>query len=191
MIILKKVGTDGKVKIQVCQDFRKLNATTKKDYFPLPFTDIILDHVSGQECYSFLDGFSKYNQASIWMGDQLKTTFTTEWGMFAFNQMSFGLCNASRTFQKLMMDIFWDFLRHFLKVFIYDFGLFDERDQRLEFLRKTFQWCRESGLKLHPWKCFLGMKSKILVGLVVSKKGLEVDIDKIRAILTLLAPTCM
>ena len=61
VVVPKKVGADGKVKIQVCQDFRKLNVATKKDYFPLPFMDIILDHVAGQECYSFLDGFSGYN----------------------------------------------------------------------------------------------------------------------------------
>ena len=58
VVVPKKVGVDGKVKIRVCQDFWKLNAATKKDYFPLPFTNIILDHVSSQECYNFLDGFS-------------------------------------------------------------------------------------------------------------------------------------
>ena len=99
VVVPKKVGADGKVKIRVCQDFRKLNAATKKDYFPLPFTDIILDHVSGHENYSFLDGFSGYNQVFIRKGDQLKTTFTTEWGTFAFNRMPFGLCNAPGTFQ--------------------------------------------------------------------------------------------
>jgi hypothetical protein len=62
VVVPKKVGADGKVKIRVCQDFRKLNAATKKDYFPLSFTDIILDHVAGREYYSFLDGFSSYNQ---------------------------------------------------------------------------------------------------------------------------------
>ena len=61
VVVLEKVGVDGKVKIWVCQDFWKLNAATKKDYFPLPFMDIILDHVSRQECYNFLDGFSGYN----------------------------------------------------------------------------------------------------------------------------------
>lgn len=65
VVVPKKTGTDGKVKIRVCQDFRKLNAAIKKDYFPLPFTDIILDHVAGQELYSFLDGFSGYNQVHI------------------------------------------------------------------------------------------------------------------------------
>ena len=47
VVVPMKVGADGKVKIRVCQDFRKLNAATKKDYFPLLFTDMVLDHVSG------------------------------------------------------------------------------------------------------------------------------------------------
>ena len=96
----KKVGSDGKVKIRVCQDFRKLNASTKKDYFPISFTYIILDHVSGHECYRFLNGFSSYNQVFIRPEDQLKATFTTEWGTFAFNRMPFDLCNALGTFQR-------------------------------------------------------------------------------------------
>ena len=78
VVVPKKVGADRKVKIRVCQDFQKLNAAMKKDYFPLPFTDIILDHVAGQECYNFLDGFSRYNQVFIRAKDQLKTTFTME-----------------------------------------------------------------------------------------------------------------
>jgi hypothetical protein len=124
VVVPKKVGADEKVKIWVCQDFRKLNSATKKDYFPLPFTDIILDHVAGHQRYSFLDGFSGYNQVFIWISDQLKTTFTTEWETFAFNRMPFGLCNAPGTFQRLMKDIFKDFLRHFLEVFIDDFAVF-------------------------------------------------------------------
>ena len=189
VVVPKKVGSDGKVKIRVCQDFRKLNAATKKDYFPLPFTDIILDHVAGQECYSFLDGFSGYNQVSIREEDQLKTTFTTEWGTFAFNRMPFGLCNAPGTFQRLMVDIFRDFLRHFLEVFIDDFAVFSKWKEHLQYLRKTFQRCRETGLKLHPGKCFMGMVSGILLGHIVSRNGLEVDSDKVRVILILLAPT--
>ena len=189
VVVPKKVGADGKTKIRVCQDFRKLNASTKKDYFPISFTDIILDHVSGHECYSFLDGFSGYNQVFIRPEDQLKTTFTTEWGTFAFNRMPFGLCNAPGTFQRLMMDIFQDFLRHFLEVFIDDFAVFSAKQDHLKFLRKTFERCRETNLKLHPGKCFLGMESGLLLGHVVSKSGLEVDLDKVKAILALTALT--
>ena len=88
-----------------------------------------------------------------------------------------------------MMDIFRDFLRYFLEVFIDDFAVFSKREEHLGFLRETFRRCRETGLKLHLGKCFIGMESGILLGHVVSRKGLEVDTDKVRAILALLAPT--
>ena len=188
VIVPKKVGADGKVKIRVCQDFRKLNAATKKDHFPLPFIDMVLDHVAGQECFSFLDGFSGYNQVSIRKEDQLKTTFTTDWGTYAFNRMPFGLCNAPGTFQRLMMDIFRDFLKHFLEVFIDDFAVFSGRAEHLHYLRRTFERCRETNLKLHPGKCFFGMKSGLLLGHLVSPEGIAVDLGKVIVMLALLPP---
>ena len=117
---------------------------------------MVLDHVAGQECFSFLDGFSGYNQVSIRKEDQLKTTFTTDWGTYAFNCMPFGLCNAPGTFQPLMMDIFQDFLKHFLEVFIDGFVVFSAWCDHLTYLQKTFERCRETGLKLHPGKCYFG-----------------------------------
>ena len=114
-----------------------------------------------------------------------------EWRTFAFNQMLFGLCNVPRTFQRLMMDTFQDFLQHFLKVFIDDFAVFSIRSGHLGFLRKTFERCKETNLKLHPGKCFPGMTSGVLLGHIVSKKGLEVDMEKVQAILTLAPPSCI
>jgi len=188
VIVPKKAGPDGKVKIRICQDFRKLNAATKKDHFPLPFIDMVLDHVAGQECFSFLDGFSGYNQVSVRKTDQLKTTFTTDWGTYAFNRMPFGLCNAPGTFQRLMTDIFQDFLKHFLEVFIDDFAVFSKWCEHLTCLRKTFQRCRETKLKLHPGKCYFGMISGLLLGHIVSRHGIAVDVGKVVVMLALLPP---
>ena len=89
------------------------------------------------------------------------------------------------------MDIFQDFLRHFLEVFIDDFVVFSTRSDHLGFLKKTFERCRETNLKLPPGKCFLGMTSVILLGHIVNKRGLEVDMEKVWAILTLTLPTCV
>ena len=87
-----------------------------------------------------------------------------------------------------MMDIFKDFLRHFLEVFIDDFAVFNGWTDHHEFLRRTFQRCRKTRLKLHLGKCFLGMESGVLLAHVVSRQGLEVDSDKAMAILALVAP---
>nr|GFC06261.1 reverse transcriptase domain-containing protein [Tanacetum cinerariifolium] len=84
----------------VCIDYRKLNEATRKDHFPLPFIDQMLERLAVNEFYCFLDGFSGYFQIPIDLHDQEKTTFTCPYGMFAYRRMPFGLCNAPGTFQR-------------------------------------------------------------------------------------------
>ncbi|GJW26083.1 reverse transcriptase domain-containing protein [Tanacetum coccineum] len=83
---------------RVCIDYRKLNEATRKDHFPLPFMDQMLERLAGNEYYCFLDGFSGYFQIPIDPNDQEKTTFTCPYGTFAYRRMPFGLCNAPGTF---------------------------------------------------------------------------------------------
>ncbi|CAL2246506.1 unnamed protein product [Prunus armeniaca] len=96
-------------------DYRKLNTSTRKDHFPLPFIDQMLDRLSGHPYYCFLDGFSGYNQIPIAPEDQEKTTFTCPFGTFAYRNMPFGLCNAPATFQRCMMAIFSDMVERFME----------------------------------------------------------------------------
>ncbi|GJU24479.1 putative nucleotidyltransferase, ribonuclease H [Tanacetum coccineum] len=84
---------------RVCIDYRKLNDATRKDHFPLPFIDQMLERLSGNEYYCFLDGFSGYFQIPLALEDQEKTTFTCPYGTFAYRRMPFGLCNAPTIFQ--------------------------------------------------------------------------------------------
>ncbi|GJR24122.1 reverse transcriptase domain-containing protein [Tanacetum coccineum] len=88
---------------RVCIDYRKLNEATRKDHFPLPFMDQMLERLAGNEYYCFLDGFSGYFQIPIDPHDQEKTTFTCPYGTFAYRRMPFGLCNAPGTFQRYKM----------------------------------------------------------------------------------------
>ena len=134
VIVSKKNG-----KLQICQDFCKLNSVTKKDYFPLPFTNAILDGVARHECYSFLDGFSSYNQVHIAVEDRPLTTFTTNWGTFAYNVMLVELCNAPATFQRTMTNAFQQYLRKFIEIFLDDFSVFSSRADHAECLIKYFE----------------------------------------------------
>ncbi|GKC17845.1 reverse transcriptase domain-containing protein, partial [Tanacetum coccineum] len=79
---------------RVCIDYRKLNDETRKDHFPLPFMDQMIERLAGNEFYCFLDGFSGYFQIPIDHQDQEKNTFTCPYGTFAYRRMPFGLCNA-------------------------------------------------------------------------------------------------
>jgi hypothetical protein len=84
---------------RMCVDYRRLNQATRKDHFPLPFMDQMLERLAGQAYYCFLDGYSGYNQIAVDPADQEKTAFTCPYGVFAYRRMPFGLCNAPATFQ--------------------------------------------------------------------------------------------
>ena len=109
---------------RVCIDYRKLNTATRKDHYPLSFIDQILDRLAEHTYYSFLDGYSGYNQISIALEDQEKTTFTCPYGTFSFRRMHFGLCNAPTTFQRCMMSMFYDLVEEALEIFMNDFSVY-------------------------------------------------------------------
>ncbi|GJS22304.1 reverse transcriptase domain-containing protein [Tanacetum coccineum] len=109
---------------RVCIDYRKLNEATRKDHFPLPFMDQMLERLAGNDYYCFLDGFSGYIQIPINPKDQEKTTFTCLYGTFAYLCMPFGLCNAPGTFQRCMLAIFHDMVKKTMEVFMDDFSVF-------------------------------------------------------------------
>ncbi|GKA68517.1 reverse transcriptase domain-containing protein [Tanacetum coccineum] len=107
-------------------DYQKLNDATRKDHFPLPFMDQMLECLAGNEYYCFLDGFSGYFQIPIDPQDQENTTFTCPYRTFAYRRMPFGLCNDSGTFQRCMMAIFHDMIGETMEVFMDDFLVFGD-----------------------------------------------------------------
>ena len=105
VVVPKKNG-----KLRVCVDHQKLNQAIINDSFPLPFTDGVLDTVAGHDMYTFLDGFSGYNQIRMAEEDHEKTTFVMEWGFFVAVVMMFGLKTAPATFQRIIMEIFVQYM---------------------------------------------------------------------------------
>ncbi|KAI3463788.1 hypothetical protein Pfo_020451 [Paulownia fortunei] len=174
---------------RMCIDYRKLNSVTRKDHFPLPFMDQILERVAGHEFYCFLDGYSGYNQIAIALEDQEKTTFTCPFGTFAYRRMPFGLCNAPATFQRCMLSIFSDMVECFLEVFMDDFSIFGNSfDDCLSNLEKVLIRCEEKNLVLNWEKCHFMVTTGIVLGHIISSEGIEVDKSKIELIANLPTP---
>ena len=121
---------------RACINYRRLNAVTRKDHFPLPFIDQLLERVSRHPFYCFLDGYSEYFQIKIAMEDQEKTTFTCPFKTYAYRRMPFGLCNAPTTFQRCMLSIFSDMVERIMEVYMDDItiygGTFEECLANLE-----------------------------------------------------------
>ena len=175
---------------RICIDYRKLNKATRKDHFPLPFLDQMLDRLAGYEYYCFLDGYSGYNQITIAPEDQEKTTFTCPYGTFAFRRMPFGLCNAPGTFQRCMMAIFSDMVEKTIEIFMDDFSVMgDSFDNYLANLRAVLARCEETNLVLNWEKCYFMVQEGIVLGHRISARGIEVDRAKIEAIEKLPPPS--
>ena len=124
-------------------DYGKLNTAPRKDHYPLPFIDQMLDRLAGHPHFYFLDGYSGYNQIVIALEDKEKTTFACHYGTFAFRRMSFGLCNAPTTFQRYMLFIFSDLVEETMKIFMDDFSVygsnFENCLKNLETVLQRFQ----------------------------------------------------
>ena len=164
-------------------DYRKLNKATKNDHFSLPFLDQILDRIAGHMFYCFLDGYSGYNQSSIVVKDQAKTTFTCPFGTFEFRRMPFGLCNAPATFQRCMLSIFSDLVEEIMEIFMDDFSMFGRSfDSCLENLKRVLERCIEIDLVLNWEKCHFMVTSGIFLGHKISSAGIEVDQAKLAII---------
>ncbi|GJV74818.1 reverse transcriptase domain-containing protein [Tanacetum coccineum] len=175
---------------RVCIDYRKLNEATRKDHFPLPFMDQMLERLAGNEYYCFLDGFSGYFQIPIDPHDQEKTTFMCPYGMFAYRRMTFGLCNAPGTFQRCMMAIFHDMIEKTMEVFMDDFLAYGNSFRNcLSRVDKMLQRCEDTNLFLNWEKSHFMVKEGIVLDHKISKNGIEVDKAKVDVIAKLPHPT--
>nr|GEX47417.1 reverse transcriptase domain-containing protein [Tanacetum cinerariifolium] len=175
---------------RVCIDYRKLKEATRKDHFPLPFMDKMLERLAGNQYYCFLDDFSGYFQIPINLKDQEKTTFTCPYGTFAYRRIPFGICNAPGTFQRCMMAILCDMIEKTMKVFMDDFFIFENFFQScLSHLERMLKRCEDTNLCLNWKKSHFMVKKGIVLGHKISKKGIKVDKAKVDAITKLPHPT--
>ena len=167
-----------------CVDYRKVNTVTRKDAYPLPRVDDTLDTLAGSKWFSTLDLISGYWQVEVDQKDREKTAFTTPEGLFEFNVMPFGLCNAPATFQRLMdlvlAGLQWSSCLVYLDDVIVTGKTFSEHLLRL---KEVFDRLREAKLKLKPSKCAFCKSKVTFLGHIVSTEGVITDpgkVDKVK-----------
>ncbi len=169
--------------MRFCVDYRPLNSVTVKDRYPIPNIQLIIDSLHGAKFFSTLDLLSGYWQIEIEEKHKYKTAFICEYGLYEFNRMPFGLCNAPGTFQREMNNVLQDVLYDFVLVYLDDIIVFSKtEDAHIRHLRTVFDLLAKEGLKLKLSKCdFFKTKIKYL-GHIITAKGFHPDTSKIVSI---------
>ena len=188
IVLVKKANG----KWRLCIEFTDVNKACPKDSFPLPRIDLIVDATAGHELLSFMDAFSGYNQISMDLGDQEKTSFITAQGTYCYHVMPFGLKNAGATYQRLVNRMFHKQIGMTMEVYIDDMLVKSTTAElHIAHLSKAFQILREYNMKLNLAKCAFGVSAGRFLGFIVNNRGIEANPDKIKAVLDMPSPTGM
>ena len=171
-------------KWRICVDFTDLNKACPKDSYPLPRVDVLVNSTARHQLLSFMDAFSGYSQIRMHEDGQEKTSFVTSQGLFCYRVMPFGLKNAGATYQRLMNKMFALQIGRNVQVYVDNMLMKSRREEdHLEDLRKTFDTLRSYNMKLNLGKCAFGVTTGKFIGFMVSQRGREANLDKIRAIM--------
>jgi len=179
VVVVEKKGGE----LRFCVDYRDLNKKTKKDSYPLPRIDDILETLQGSQWFSSLDLASGYWQVEMKPEDIPKTAFITHHGLFEFTVMPFGLTNAPGTFQRLMDKVLRDELWKSVVVYLDDVNIFSKTwEEHLKHLENVFERIKKAGLKLSPKKCQFGNSELKFLGHIVGQDGIKMDPAKIEKV---------
>ena len=185
--VLVKKSND---KWRLCIDFTDINRACPKDNFPLPRIDLIVDATAGHELLNFMDAFSGYNQISMDRSDQEKTSFVTGQGTYCYLVMPFELKNAGATYQRLVNRMFQKQIGASMEVYIDDMLVKSVKAElHITHLAEAFRALKSYNMRLNPAKCAFRVSAGKFLGFIVNSRGIEANLDKIKAVLDMLPPS--
>jgi hypothetical protein len=175
--------------LRMCVDYTGLNKACPKDPFPLPRIDQVINSTVGSELLCFLYAYSGYHQIKMKESDQLATSFITPYGTYCYITMPFGLKNAGATYQCTMQKCLADQIGRNIHAYVDGIAVMSKKqDGLIADLQETFNNLRKYNMMLNPMKCVFGVLAGQLLGFIISHRGIEVNSEKIKAILDISPP---
>lgn len=177
-------------KYRFCVDFRKLNQVTERDAYPIPYVSSTLDKLRDARYLSSLDIRSAYFQVPLPESSKPLTAFTVpNRGLFQFRRLPMGLANAPATFQRLIDRVLGPELEPHVFAYLDDIIVVTESfEKHLEVLREIFRRAKEANLTVAKEKCQFCRSELRYLGYIVNRNGLQVDPDKVKAIVDIPIP---
>lgn len=169
--------------LRFCVDYRKLNAITIKDRYPIPLIQETLNRLSQACWFSKFDVIAAFNKMRIKEGEEWKTAFKTRYGLYEYLVMPFGLANAPSSFQHYINDTLQGYLDIFATAYIDDILVYSNSlPEHRKHVGLVLDRMREAGLQLDISKSEFHVQEVIFLGLLVGKDGIRMDPKKIEAI---------
>ncbi|KAJ1597148.1 hypothetical protein NDA14_007187 [Ustilago hordei] len=169
--------------LRLCVDYRGLNEITVKNRAPLPLIEEQLFLLRKARIYTKLDLRAAYNLIRIAKGDEWKTAFGTQLGLYEYLVMPFGLANAPAHFQSFINDIFRDIIGIYVVVYLDDFLIFsDTEEAHVKHVTEVLTRLRSNRLFAKLSKCEFHTKTVEFLGYIIKPTGIEMDPEKVRTV---------
>lgn len=177
--------------LRFCVDYRKLNATTKKNRYPIPLIAETIARLSKAKWITKIDIRHAFNRIRMHSKeDEDLTTFRTKYGTYKYLVMPFGLTNGPSTFQNFMNDTLMDYLDEFVVAYLDDILIYsNNKKEHTRHVRRVLQRLREAGIQADVDKCEFHMKETKFLGMIVGRDGIRMDPEKVEAVVEWNTPT--
>ncbi len=176
--------------LRFCVDYRKLNALTKRNRYPIPLIDEVLARIQGCKYLTKLDIIAAFNKLRMHPESEDYTTFVTSLGSYKYRVLPFRLTNGPASWQEFINELIFPFLNEFAQAYLDDILIYSKtRKEHVKHVRAVLQKLRKAGLQVDITKCEFHVQETKFLGLLVSTEGLRMDPSKVQVVVDWPTPT--